>query len=226
MKKKFYGFVLLSTATLSSFAAEIPEVSDYLKDLQLYESGKSKVSLETVYEKGLKAAKVLETKIESMDEKTFGKFQKDAKGLILNREESISVSPEVNFFLSLAKKSSSKADLAFFENLKSTYSQGMAIQDYYQLVTDVTACVDFEGSALVDSYGKWNSYRIQYPDLYKKSVTTEIESAEKAIMSDCVCGPKESYLSKLETIKKQFPSLVNKLKIQEKKTIRFSCSPT
>lgn len=223
--KTLFLFVL----TLNAYAATLPnEVKLYTDALMAYE--KKPTGLEKVYHLGLSAAKVLETKIEAMEEKEFTKLQTTFKGFSLNRDESISVSPDKDFFKALAKKSQNKVDSIFFENLYATYANNGSIQDYYSLVTDVTACVDFEGKTLSDSFLRWESFQKTYPSDYKETATKELEDAKKALESDCICGSKESYLKQTSALMKAHPSskLSTILKSQEPKIkkIRFNCAPT
>jgi hypothetical protein len=65
------------------------------------------------------------------------------KGFVVNREETVFVQPDTNFWVTLAGSKGQNADQQFFQLQKKTYPDSVW-PAYVQQQTDYSGCTDFQ----------------------------------------------------------------------------------
>jgi len=139
--------------------------------------------------------------LERLSEDEFQTVVHKMKGFSVNRQETVFVEPDPNFFIALAKRGGDQASVDFFEVKKKTeYS-------YYRQQTDYNGCYLFGTLGMVDSYNQWIKYGNKYPARYSKDVKSQIRNIEDDITGGtCACDDKTSALREFEAFILAFPS--------------------
>ena len=140
-----------------------------LEDWQrLAANSSTRMSLETVLEKGQDVVPELLEKMDKMDDAQFDAVQKRMKGYIVNRDELLVVSPDPAFYLEQARAHGTPADIAFFE------AMGKTLNGYWPMtmeqMTDFTGCIRYGSGDLVKLYGLWQDFKRLYPGAYKEAL--------------------------------------------------------
>lgn len=143
--------------------------------------------------------------LENLSEYDFLALERELEGIWINREETVYVKPNPEYWARLAEERGEQADKAFFNALKTTYPSSIW-PVYLEPQTDYSGCTRFGSMKLVDTYGLWTKVETEFPDNYKAAVAKEIERVkEELISSSCVCGRQQDVVKELETFLVRFP---------------------
>jgi len=138
--------------------------------------------------------------LESLSEDEFQAVVLKMKGFSVNRQETVFVEPDPNFFIALAKRSGDQASVDFFEVYRKTKFA------YFRQQTDYNGCYLFGTLTMVDSYKQWVTYNKKYPTRYPEEVRNFIRDIEEELTGGtCACDDKESALREFEAFIQAFP---------------------
>ena len=226
--------VICGFAAPSCVAAQndsiIARADRYVAALEEYEKGTERKSVEFVFRKGQSVAKKLD-ELENLNEADYASVTKKMKGFIVNRDETIYIEPEVDFFKKLSKKFGTKSDAAFF-TFWSALKPDSVWSAYIEQQTDYSGCALYGKGILTELHGKAEQFRRQYPRAYTTELKEEIDEMKRELTSGtCACGNRNSVTEEFRLFIKTFPAdeitptIKRRLKgVQNKKTaIRFNC---
>jgi hypothetical protein len=201
-----------------------------MDDLQ---KSRGKSAIEPVFEAGMQASPELQAVLPDLSEAQYQEVQRQMKGFIVVREAIIVLRPSVDYFKTLALKSGTKADRAFFDVYQRTEPDGNGpFPAYIKQQTDESGCTRFEGKLMVDLYRGWLTFRTTYPDAYASEAQGEIDSLEAELLSGiCTCDNAQKTAAGLQAFVKAFPDLPITPKIKTriaqirsgKSSFRFNC---
>jgi len=185
-------------------SANVPEIAAYRAVLRRAEAGEAG-SIEALFEAATRVQATLPRVIEDLSREDYEELERSLHGLVLNRDEVLLAEPDAGFFLALAAKHGTPADVAFFENYKATFPESVWAS-YLEQQTDVTGCTLFGSGELVARYAGWRAYRAKYPDAYRAGVAARLADIEEEVtQSSCACGSREDVLRELRQFAAQFP---------------------
>jgi hypothetical protein len=181
----------------------------------------------------MQASPELQAVLPDLSEAQYQEVQRQMKGFIVVREAIIVVRPSVDYFKSLALKSGTNADRAFFDVYQRTEPDGNGpFPAYIKQQTDESGCTRFDGKLMVDLYRGWLTFRTTYPDAYASEAQGEIDSLEAELLSGiCTCDNAQKTAAGLQAFVKAFPDLPITPKIKTriaqirsgKSSFRFNC---
>ena len=231
---------IVHTAQLST--SEQQAVADYLAAITAAEFGLGSRPVEAAFSAVTPLREALmrtredhdhETALESLSDDDFARLERDLRGVWINREESVYVKPDVDFFVNLASRRGDQAAKEFFGALKMTY-QDSHEPAYLELVTDVSACTLFGRMDLVKIYRVWSDFRSRNPDRYNGGATEEWEPVQFALTKGtCACDDATSVERELDEFIRTFPTSPDRPTIEGRlhalqagrSNIRFNCRP-
>jgi hypothetical protein len=153
--------------------------------------------------------------LEQLSEEDFQAVIFKMKGFSVNREETVFVEPDPEFFIALAKRASDKVSVEFFEAYRKTKPNGWPI--YIEQQTDYSGCIRYGTMDLVNTYTLWNTYSNKYPTRYKKEVMNFIQEVEDDLTGGtCACDDKDSGLRELEAFIRAYPRAKITTRLREK----------
>jgi hypothetical protein len=172
------------------------------------------------------------SRLESMTAAEYDLLAQSAPGMLINREEIVFATPDPAYFLAIAKKYGTAADVDFFTSYSATFPQGVWAS-YIQQQTDVSGCTDFGSHELVARYADWLAFRAKHPHAYAAEVAKQLEKIEEEIASSCACGDQRSVVRELENFVKRFPGSTAALKARHRlddirkpaSGMRYHCVP-
>jgi hypothetical protein len=214
------GGPLLSAAGLALLAAAGPaaatglpeEVEAYRRALGALPSP-APAAVEQVFARGLEAGRALlavdapggATALETLGEPAFQAVAAGMPGFTVTRQESVRVTPDLEFFLALARRHGEPADVRFFESYRQTVVAG-GWPVYVEPQTDSAGCTRYGSLRLVEAYRRWTDYRRQFPGRYAARVGEFIETIEAELAGGrCACGARASVLGELRAFLEAFP---------------------
>lgn len=125
---------------------------------------------------------------ESLTDNEYRRVQDQLTGVLVNREETLFVEPDPDFFVQLAVGHGDAADGRFFAALKATYPESVW-PVYVDQKTDFSGCTRFGSGKLVDTYRVWSDFRRRFPGRYSAAARNETERVIDALTeSTCACG--------------------------------------
>jgi len=126
--------------------------------------------------------------LESLADDEYRRVRGELTGVLVNREETLLVEPDPDFFVQLAVGHGDTADRRFFAALKATYPESVW-PVYVDQQSDVSGCTKFGSGKLVDTYRAWSNFRRRFPRRYSTAVRKETERVVDALTeSTCACG--------------------------------------
>lgn len=142
--------------------------------------------------------------LESLSDEDFQTVTSKMKGFSVNRQETVYVEPEPEFFIALAKRADDQVSIEFFEAYRKTKPNGWSI--YIEQQTDYSGCIRYGTMSLVDTYTLWNAYSNKYPTRYQKEVMNFIREVEDDLAEGtCACDDKKSGLREFEAFIRRHP---------------------
>jgi hypothetical protein len=145
------------------------------------------------------------TPLESLPE---GEFQilRKLPGAIINRDETVFVEPDPDYFVKLAAARGDPADRAFFSALKMTRSQSVW-PVYIEQQTDYSGCIRFGSMSLVETYRTWSGFQRRFGGRYAAGVRKEIDDVLQALTTaTCACRDLASAERELQRFQRDFPA--------------------
>lgn len=144
--------------------------------------------------------------LETLSQEDYEQLSNALPCVILNREETLYVLPNVNCFAQIAEASGSPVDKAFFSAHSATYPSGVW-PVYIEQQTDYSGCTRFGEMVLVNTYKIWDDFLKQHPGRYTMYVKDQISEVERNLSySTCACGDLNSVRSELEAFSKRYPN--------------------
>ncbi|HXH94655.1 MAG TPA: hypothetical protein VNN25_23975 [Thermoanaerobaculia bacterium] len=226
---------LLARAKVAELTA--PEIQAYGEALSALESRKPGATVGKLFDAALAVRSSLlreagnESLIEGLSDVAFKSLTHRLPGIILNREEVLLAEPDPKFFLSLARRRGSAADVEFFQNYAATRPDGVW-KSYTDQQTDVTGCTNFANGELVKRYGGWLAFQSTYPHAYSSVVREELAAIESEVSeSTCACSTRTEVLRELERFARMFPEAAVTARVRNRirairalsSSIRFNC---
>jgi hypothetical protein len=217
---------LSSTATAA--------VSAYRITLAAVERSQPNATVSEAFQRVLDVRRALLTSdagLEDLTEDAYERLRRSVKGILIDRFEALSASPDPKFFQELAERYGDPPDRAFFSEYAATYTRP-DWPSYIVQQGDFSGCIDYGNGELVARYRGWVSYRGVHPQTYAEEVRRRIEEIEGyASAGGCSCGPSGPVLKELEAFSRFFPDspaherVLELLKaVQENRSqMRFNC---
>lgn len=147
----------------------------------------------------------LQTALESLSEEEFVRLKRDLPGALVNREETIFVEPDPDYFLKLAGAYGGPADRNFFAAFKATRPDSVW-PVYVEQQTDYSGCTAFGSGKLVEAYRVWDEFRTMFPDRYVVSALEQLEDVSRELTdSTCACGDSASVEAEMQRFIRVFP---------------------
>jgi len=143
--------------------------------------------------------------LESFDASTFELVSREMKGFVVNRDETVFVKPETDFWVRLADSKGLEPDREYFHLLKRTYPESVW-PIYGRQATDYSGCTDFGTNALTQAYMDWTSFQRRFPNAYKEGAQHQLKAVLEEMNSTCACGDKTSVISELEYFLQKNPN--------------------
>lgn len=217
--KKFCITLLCFFNVATQATEKWPQSVDvYAKLLQQVRSSKH-VSVEQAYEKGMEAINALGDALgndeSEIDPKWLKSVRAKMEGFELNpNTETYVANPKPQFFLTLAKKSETQEDIAFFELIIKTEPDGRWPL-YIEQRTDLSGCTIYNGK-LTKLHRDWSDFQRKYPNAFNKRVKAYLDDIENHLTeSRCSCSEKaEPILNELQSFVQSNPNLALTKKIQ------------
>lgn len=142
--------------------------------------------------------------MEQLNDEEFQDVSLKMKGFLVNREETVYVEPDPEFFASLAKRTGDQVSVDFFDVYGKTIRKTWPV--YIEQQTDYSGCIRYGTTSLVDAYARWDTYRKKYPARYAEEVTNFIVEIEDYLASGtCACADKQSVVRELKAFIRAFP---------------------
>jgi len=156
------------------------------------------------------------TVLESLPDEDFGRLGRDLPGVVINRDETVYVTPDVDYFMALATARGDEADRAYCAALKATYPKSVW-PVYASQQTDFSGCTRFGSLSLVDTYRIWSDFQRKFPRRYVMGAKKEIDAAmEDLTESTCACGGKAAIERELRQFLRDFPTSSIRVKIDQR----------
>jgi hypothetical protein len=128
------------------------------------------------------------TVLESFSSETFSGLERELPGALLNRDETVFVAADPDFFVQLAVGHGDAADRQFFAALKATYPESVW-PVYVDQQTDYSGCTRFGTGTLVDTFRVWSRFRARFPRRYVEAAQREFDGITEALTrSSCACS--------------------------------------
>jgi hypothetical protein len=193
-------------------AAERTAVDAYPSALAAVESRAAGSSVEAVFDRAAKVHDAMlaagadgSSALERLTADAFAALQRDLRGLIVNREETLIVQPDADFFVALAGNFGTAVDRQFFSAYKSTYPDSVW-PVYVEQQTDYSGCTAFGAARLVTSYRIWSDFRRQQPRAYRAAAEQELgRVVHELALSTCACGDRPAVERELQQFLDAFP---------------------
>jgi hypothetical protein len=216
-----------------SYAAGLPmpELDAYQKAISEFPNSKDKTSLEPLFRKGTALADQLVKKLEDLSEQDYELLQKKMPGFAVNREETVFILPESDFFLALAEKKGLEADIAFFKFLKQ-YKPDSVWPVYINQQTDYSGCTIYGDGKLTGLYKEAINLKVKHNNAYVQDINQFIGALERELLEEvCACDDADSVKKEFELFLKEFPNSAISPKVQSrlsevkqgKSRFRFNC---
>jgi hypothetical protein len=186
-------------------------VDAYRAALAALEARKAGATLEKVFGRALAVHDALlasadNSSLEGLTPDAFAQLQRDLRGLVVNREETLIVQPDADFFLSLAERVGTPADRRFFSAYKRTYANSVWPM-YVEQQTDYSGCTRFGEGMLVGAYRLWLDVLRELPGAYNAPAELEWLKVEHELAtSTCACGDRSSVERELQQFLDDFPA--------------------
>jgi hypothetical protein len=173
-----------------------------------------------------------ETVLEALTDGDYVRLEHELRGVWINRDESVYVKPNVDFFINLASTRGDQVDKAFFAAMKTTYDDTVPV--YVQMVTDFNACTVYGPTDLVKLYGVWSTFRRRHPERYKDGAQEEWDAVRFQLTEGtCACGDKTSVERELAEFLRTFPASPDRATVERRlhdlhvgeSNFRFNCHP-
>jgi hypothetical protein len=199
-----YFFVCLFLMQQSA-GAEIFTAGNYLAELKKVEAGKSRRSMEALYNKALELCDELSESLDSVDKVIIARSTAALRGIEIWNDGGYGAGLKYDFFLELAAGKGKKADKEFFSILMGEQRAG-GLNVYTKSLSDLGVCNTIGSGAFVKFYGKWIAFRKKYPKNYAYAAQENAQNIEDALSGAvCVCGGREQALEELEMFMSKFP---------------------
>lgn len=235
MRLKFVFFVLIiligaASTNVYSQNTSILELADkYSLALKKYQSQKSRMSVESIVQKGKVVAEKLD-ELESLNATDYSLLERKMEGFVVNREEIVYIKPDLKYFAQLAKTHGTKADIAFFALMREIRPDDVWAA-YIEPQTDYSGCTIYGNGLLTKLYGKALQFRKNYPKAFAVDINEEIDKIlEEFPESGCACGNRNSVIKEFRLFIKTFPKNKNTPEIKKRlanlekeRDFRFNC---
>ena len=208
---RFAAAILAAVFFAQLSASQREAVDAYRVGLAALEARKAGVTLEDVFDRARAASHAL---IESADNPSafegltpdaFAQLQRDLRGLVVNREETLIVQPDADFFVSLAERVGTPTDRRFFSAYKSTYADSVWPM-YIEQQTDYSGCTVFGSGKLVEAWRLWSEVERELPGRYHDYAHAEwLKVSHELATSTCACGDRSSVERELRQFLDAFP---------------------
>jgi hypothetical protein len=228
--KYFLGWFLAFAISTSALAQNAPSkfffaFAAYEREVQLYEDGKSKLTLEELYDRAnaiwplwskdiadvlsanTSQAGVLDTRRFDLQIKPYDDLvEKKSERFVFRYQEQEFALPVLPIYGKFAQQRGNLADKAFFTLMQGLYGRIKVWRSYENPVTDYSSCINFGTNELSKQHGVWNDYKSKYPHFYRHDVEEGISHIEDALAAGtCVCGDQQSFQSELKFFIKTYP---------------------
>ncbi len=210
-----------------------PTADQYLQQLNEVRKGGSRQSLQSLYELAVRSAPGIQAVLRDLSDTQYARLQARMEGFLMTRNETAAVRPSARFFLELAKRKGTKADIAFFEAYAATEPDSSTIFPAYIRQQNANlGCTIFSGPILTDLYRRWLTFRTTFPDAYTTEAQGELDAIDAELLSGtCACETSEKVAAGLDSFVRAFPDLPIAPKINARverikdgtSNIRFEC---
>jgi hypothetical protein len=157
-----------------------------------------------------------QTVLESLPDEDVRRLGRDLPGVVINRDEAVYVTPDVDYFMALATAWGDGADRVFCAALKATYPKSVW-PVYARQQTDFSGCTRFGSLSLVDTYRIWSDFQRKFPRRYVTGAKKEIDAAMEALTeSTCACGGRAAVEMELRQFLHDFPTSSIRVKIDQR----------
>jgi hypothetical protein len=154
--------------------------------------------------------------LESLSDEDFRQLSVAIPGAWINREETVFVAPDPDYFLKLAGSRGDATDGSFFSALKATYPESVW-PVYIKQQTDYSGCTLYGSGKLVDMYQQWSRFQRTFPDRYKAPVRERLEDISRQLTdSTCACEDASSVEKELQQFLQAFPTSTLRPRITER----------
>ena len=207
-----FAAAILAAAFFAQLSASQREAVDaYRAALAALEARKAGATLEEVLGRARAARRALiesadnASALEGLTPDAFAQLQRDLRGLVVNREETLIVEPDAAFFLRLAEHFGTAADRRFFSAYKATYPESVWAV-YIEQQTDYSGCTVFGSGKLVEAWRLWSEVERELPGHYHDYAHAEwLKVSHELATSTCACGDRPSVERELQQFLDAFP---------------------
>jgi hypothetical protein len=229
MNRRGHGIITVALVGLGTIAAlaqlkttDQAAVETYRSAIRSAESGRSTRGIESAFSALASMREALlevrngQTVLESLPDEDFRRLGRDLPGVVINREETVYVMPDVDYFTTLAAARGDGEDRAYCAALKATYPKSVW-PVYVGQQTDFSGCTRFGSMSLVDTYRAWSDFQRKFPGRYAMGAKKEIDAAiEDLTESTCACGGKAAVEQELQRFLQDFPTSSIRAKIDQR----------
>jgi len=143
--------------------------------------------------------------LEALTPEAFAQLQRDLRGLVVNREETLIVEADAGFFVRLAEQFGTAADRRFFSAYKATYPDSVWAV-YIEQQTDYSGCTAFGSGKLVESSRLWSEVERELSGQYHDYAHGEwLKISHELATSTCACGDRSRVERELQQYLDAFP---------------------
>jgi hypothetical protein len=227
---------ILAAVLFAQLSASQREAVDaYRAALAALEARKAGATLEDVFGSARAASHALlesadsASALEGLTPDAFAQLQRDLRGLVVNREETLILEPDAAFFLRLAEQFGTAADRRFFSAYKATYPDSVWAV-YIEQQTDYSGCTAFGSGTLVETWRLWSEVERELPGQYHDYAHGEgLKVSHELATSTCACGDRSSVERELRQYLDAFPEAPGRseiaLRLRELKEGRSNIRP-
>lgn len=189
----------------------------------LFNNPSAGIGLEALLQMGRKASIALvrspqgerENILERLSKKDFEEVRHKMKGFFVNRDETVYVEPDPDFFIEIAKRAGDQPSLEFFQGYSKTIPNAWPI--YIEQQTDYSGCIRYGSISLADTYARWRDYGNKFPTHYVAEVANFIRSVEDELAEGtCACGNKESVVKEFQAVIQAYPQAKIALRLRKR----------
>jgi len=184
----------------------LAEVNQYSQSMTRLENREGNKTLSEVYAEGHRVALKLSSVLESLSAEDYSLAKKDMKGFFVFREETVGVSPDMNFFKKLADQRGSREDIEFFSLMVDVYHNG-TWPVFIEQQTDYSGCTSFGGGMLTKLYIRATQIHLTAQAAYQEPLKELIEKIQSELTSvACACGSADTVINELTLFVEKAPN--------------------
>jgi hypothetical protein len=146
-----------------------------------------------------------QTVLELLSAAEFREVRAALPGVMLGRDGTIYVEPDVDYLVAFAGEHGTPVDRAFVAVLKTTYSRAPQ-PVYLEQQIGHNACTRFGSGTLIDVYRRWSDFARQNPGRFASVQRYQQDVVRQLTTATCACGTNAEVERELSGFLAEFPS--------------------